>query len=113
MFEFLTDTNKISVFFLIVMRISGIMFTAPIFSSEAVSARIKLFFSVLLGFLVFPFVPLVDLAKVNTLLLIIIICKELLIGIATGLIGEVFICGGTVWRANYRHTDGVWYCQCA
>jgi len=93
MFEFLTDTNKISVFFLIVMRISGIMFTAPIFSSEAVSARIKLFFQCSLDFLFSLFVPLVDFSKSKYFAPNYIICKELLIGIATGLIGRFLFVG--------------------
>jgi len=93
MFEFLYDTNKIVVFFLTVIRISGIIFTAPVFGSEIISARIKLFLSILLGILIFPFVTLVDLSKANNLLIILIIIKELLIGIATGLIARFIFVG--------------------
>jgi flagellar biosynthetic protein FliR len=93
MFEFLYDTNKIVVFFLTVIRISGIIFTAPVFGSEIISARIKLFLSILLGILIFPFVTVVDLSKANNLLIILIIIKELLIGIATGLIARFIFVG--------------------
>ena len=93
MFEFLYDTNKIVVFFLTVIRISGIIFTAPVFGSEIISARIKLFLSILLSILIFPFVTVVDLSKANNLLIILIIIKELLIGIATGLIARFIFVG--------------------
>ncbi len=93
MFEFLYDTNRIVVFFLTVIRISGIIFTAPVFGSEIISARIKLFLSILMAILIFPFVPLVDLTKANNLLIILIIIKELLIGIATGLIARFLFVG--------------------
>ncbi|ADR18671.1 flagellar biosynthetic protein FliR [Calditerrivibrio nitroreducens] len=93
MFEFLFDTNKIVLFFLTVVRISGILFTAPVFGSEIISARIKLFLSILIGILIFPFITAIDLSKANNLLMILIIIKELLIGIATGLIGRFLFVG--------------------
>ncbi|MCX8084023.1 MAG: flagellar biosynthetic protein FliR [Calditerrivibrio sp.] len=93
MFEMFFDINRIAMFFLTVIRISGIIFTAPVFGSEIVSARIKLFLSILLGLLIFPSITLIDLSKANNLLLILIIIKELMIGIATGLIARFIFVG--------------------
>lgn len=70
-----------------------VSFTAPVFGSEIVSARIKLFLSILIGILIFPFITAIDLSKANNLLMILIIIKELLIGIATGLIGRFLFVG--------------------
>lgn len=93
MYEFFSDTNRLSIFFLVVIRISGILFTSPIFGSEIVSSRIKIFLSILLGILIFPFVPIKDISKVNSLLLILIIFKELLVGISTGIISRFLFVG--------------------
>ncbi|MEF3255090.1 MAG: flagellar biosynthetic protein FliR [Deferribacterales bacterium] len=93
LFEFFYDTNRIVLFFLVVVRISGIIFTSPVLGSEVISARVKLFLSILLGILLYPFVPIINLVDLNVVLLIIIIVKELLIGIATGLIARFLFVG--------------------
>jgi len=93
MFDFLNQTNSFVFYFLIFIRISGIIFTAPFFGSTIIDNRVKIFFSLILAILVYHLVPVVNFTNINTVLLLLIIIKELLIGIMIGMIGRFLFVG--------------------
>lgn len=88
------DTNLFMVFFLTFIRISGIIHTAPIFSSRAVNIRLRIFLSIFIAIGIFPSIPQISIENINMLLLFIIILKELMIGMAIGLLGKFLFVGG-------------------
>lgn len=90
MLNFLQDSNLLLVFSLVFLRVTGLMFTAPFFGSSAIDPRLKVFLSVIVALAIFNAhedfnITLVD---INTALLVLIMLKELLIGVATGLLGQ-------------------------
>jgi len=93
MFDFLNYTDTFVLYFLVFVRISGIIFTAPFFGSAIIDVRLKIFFSLILAVVVFYTVPKISFENVNTILLMLIIVKELLIGIMTGFLGRLLFVG--------------------
>lgn len=93
MFDFLNYTDTFVLYFLVFVRISGIIFTAPFFGSAIIDVRLKIFFSFILAVVVFYTVPRISFENINTILLMLIIVKELLIGIMTGFLGRLLFIG--------------------
>lgn len=93
MFDFLNYTDTFVLYFLVFVRISGIIFTAPFFGSAIIDVRLKIFFSFILAVVVFYTVPKISFENINTILLMLIIVKELLIGIMTGFLGRLLFIG--------------------
>lgn len=78
-------------FLLILLRISGIFFITPIFSSEAINKKTKLGFSLFITILIYNLVPKVSGLTINSFTLTGMVIKELLIGAIIGyLIAIVF-----------------------
>jgi len=70
---------------LIAMRVSGIIFTAPIFNMRAIPNRAKLLLTLLITYVLFFMVPNVDAALNNNLIMLAVAgLKEMLIGIIIG-----------------------------
>ncbi|MGA1847030.1 flagellar biosynthetic protein FliR [Deferribacter abyssi] len=92
-FESLLNIDYLITFFLIVIRISGILFTAPVFGSGVVDLRLRLFFSIVIGLLIFNNVSILSFENVSTVLFILIVFKELLIGLVTGLLARFIFTG--------------------
>ncbi len=90
MFNFLQDSNLLLVFSLVFLRVTGLMFTAPFFGSGVIDPRLKVFLSMIVSLVIFNAHDSfnINLANINTVLLVIIMLKELLIGVATGLLGQ-------------------------
>lgn len=93
MFDFLNYTDTFVLYFLVFVRISGIIFTAPFFGSTLIDVRLKIFFSFILALLIYYMVPKISFENINTLLLVLIVVKELLIGIMTGFLGRLLFVG--------------------
>ncbi|MBZ4644133.1 MAG: flagellar biosynthesis protein FliR [Deferribacteres bacterium] len=93
MFEFLNSTNTFIFYFLIFIRVSGIIFTAPFFGSTIIDSRLKIFLSLIMSILIFYLVPKINFDNITTLLLILVILKELLIGIMIGILGRFLFVG--------------------
>lgn len=89
----LLNTDYLLTFFLIVIRVSGILFTAPVFGSGVVDVRLRLFFSIIVSILIINNVAILSFQNVSTLLLILLVIKELLIGIATGVLARFIFAG--------------------
>ncbi|MDY6820645.1 MAG: flagellar biosynthetic protein FliR [Deferribacterota bacterium] len=93
MFSLPLSINGFLNYLFITARVSGILFTAPVYGSFSVDPRLRLFFSFILGYILYSLIPDVTLEYIDTLLLFIIIIKELLIGIALGLLGQFIFAG--------------------
>lgn len=82
--------------FLIFVRVSTILMTAPFFGSQMFPRRVKLFFAVIVTILLYPVIPLQDAAipvDATMIQVIIAIFKEVSIGLAMGLVGQIIFSG--------------------
>ena len=93
MFEFLNNTDLLVWYFLIVMRVAGIIFAAPFFGSTMIDERLKMLFSFILAIFVAGIIKPVSFSNVGTVMLILIVIKEILIGIAIGFFGRILFAG--------------------
>lgn len=83
-------------FFLIFVRVSTILLFAPFFNSQVFYNQIKVFFAIVVTFVVMPNVP-VNMDNIPTdagfIELLILTFKEMLIGFSMGLIGQIVLGG--------------------
>jgi flagellar biosynthetic protein FliR len=94
MFDALFDESLLLTYFFVVIRMGGIMFTVPVFGSTMVKPQLRMAFAILLGAVLYPFVPPVPLTyQYDALYLIILILRELLIGIAIGTLTSTLFTG--------------------
>jgi len=82
--------------FLIFVRVSSMLLTAPYFSSAAFPAQIKVFFALVTSVLLYPVVPaqnvMID-TDSGTVFLATAIIVEILVGVALGLVGQIIFAG--------------------
>lgn len=83
-FEALLEPARLITFFFTFIRMSAILFTAPIFSSAVLTNMIRIMIAIILAFIITPTIPELAVADPNVLWLIIAIAKEILIGIVIG-----------------------------
>jgi flagellar biosynthetic protein FliR len=69
------------------------MFSAPMYSSNMIPGNIKVIASAVIALMVFPVVKPVALADADTLLLIFIIVKEVMLGLCTGMMAYLMFVG--------------------
>jgi len=93
MYEFLFQTDKLMTFILVAIRISAIINTAPVFGSNMIKPQIKIMLSLLTAVLLFPSVPVLSLENLDITLLALLVIKEILIGIATGILALFLFIG--------------------
>lgn len=93
MFEFLFQPDTLLTFIMVFFRISGIIFSAPMFSSQLIPNNVKIAVSLVLAVVVAPTVQSIGLSNINPLLLILLIAKEILLGIATGMMAQLLFVG--------------------
>lgn len=89
--------------FLIFVRVSTILMTAPFFGSGMIPKRIKLFFAVLVTVLLYPVIPLQGATipvTANSFEVLIAIFKEISVGLAMGLVGQL-IFGGVQFGGQF------------
>ncbi|SMO59122.1 flagellar biosynthetic protein FliR [Fodinibius sediminis] len=82
--------------FLIFVRVSALVGSAPFFSNGSIPVRVKIFFAIVLTVMLYPIVPIQGAGvpvDVSTLELVILIIKELLVGTAMGLVGQIIFAG--------------------
>lgn len=85
---------EIKAFILILFRVSGILFAAPIFGSNLILSRTKLGFSLFLSIILFSMTPYQAQNLPNNLILyVIIIFKEIFLGILFGYISFLIFIG--------------------
>jgi len=82
--------------FLIFIRVSSMMLTAPFFSSAAFPAQVKVFFALITSILLYPVVPAQNVmieTDSGALFLLTAIIIEILVGAALGLVGQIIFAG--------------------
>lgn len=82
--------------FLIFVRVSSMIMTAPFFSSAAFPAQVKIFFALITSILLFPVIPAENVlipTDSGILSLGIAIVIEVLVGVALGLVGQLVFAG--------------------
>ncbi|MDZ7772894.1 MAG: flagellar biosynthetic protein FliR [Balneolaceae bacterium] len=82
--------------FLIFVRVAGVVGTAPFFSNGSIPMRVKLFFAMALTVMLYPVVPVQSTGipvDATTIEVVVLIVKELLVGAAMGLAGQLIFAG--------------------
>ncbi len=82
--------------FLIFVRVSSMMMTAPFFSTTVFPVRVKIFFALITSFLLYPVIPAANVmpdADTAVIELLMIIVQEILTGVALGLVGQLVFAG--------------------
>lgn len=82
--------------FLIFVRVSSMIMTAPFFSSAAFPAQVKIFFAIITSILLYPVIPaqnvFIDTSS-GALFIATVIILEVLVGVALGLVGQLIFAG--------------------
>jgi flagellar biosynthesis protein FliR len=82
--------------FLIFVRVSSMVMTAPFFNSASFPGMVKIFFSLITSILLFPAIPAENVmipTDSGALFLVTTIVIEILVGVALGLIGQLIFAG--------------------
>ncbi len=82
--------------FLIFVRVSSLMLSAPFFSSAAFPGQVKIFFALITSILLYPVIPAQNIAidtESGTLFILTAILTEVLVGVALGMVGQIVFAG--------------------
>jgi len=82
------DASQMLAFILVLVRVIGIISTAPVFGSSVTPPQIKIVLSLTLALILYPFIPSLNSTKIITSDYFLLISSELLIGLIMGLIGR-------------------------
>jgi flagellar biosynthetic protein FliR len=93
MFEFLYYTDSLSSFMLVVFRVAAILMSAPFFGSNIIRPHIRFVFSVLIAFIIFPGVTAIPFENFSLGILMVLIFKEVLIGVCIGVLSHFLFIG--------------------
>jgi len=93
MFEFLYYTDTFTSFILAATRVASILFSAPFFGSNVIKPQIKFILSILVAFLIFPTIKTMPFGDLPTGVLIVLMFKEILIGVCIGILSHFLFIG--------------------
>lgn len=82
--------------FLIFVRVSSMIMTAPFFSTAAFPAQIKVFFAIVTSILLYPVIPAQNVmieTSSGILFIGLAVIMEVLVGVALGLVGQLIFAG--------------------
>ncbi|MBC8257576.1 MAG: flagellar biosynthetic protein FliR [SAR324 cluster bacterium] len=82
------DASQLLAFILVLVRVSGIIATAPVFGSSNTPAQIKVVLSLMLALILYPFIPSITVFPDRPDHYVVLIASEMLIGVVLGLIGR-------------------------
>lgn len=88
----LLKTEYILTAFLIFVRVGAMIGTAPFFSNGSIPVRVKVFLSMVLAVMLFPVIPVQNVMipfDAGMLEIVVAVLKELLVGVALGLTGQI------------------------
>ena len=93
--DVLFSTSNIILFMAIITRISGLLSSAPLFSTYPIPVQVKIWLSAMVAFILFPIVQMNTQFAVPTTVpaLTIILFKEFLIGFAIGYCAKILFIG--------------------
>lgn len=83
-FEALFEPTRLLTYFFIVLRMGGIFFTAPVFSSSALNAAVRMMLTLIVSLVLMPAITPLQVTDPNVLWLVISAAKEILIGVTIG-----------------------------
>ncbi len=83
MFEF--PFNKVEIFILVFLRITGFVYASPIFSHSNINNYLKAAFSFVFALVIFQFVPLFELPNTSLVFYLLICSIEVVVGLIIGL----------------------------
>lgn len=93
MFELLNNTPLFITYFLMVVRIAAILFTAPVFGSMTIKANVRMAMSLIIGLVCLHSVPVVKAVDPGVVSIIAMVGKEILLGICMGLMSHYLFTG--------------------
>jgi flagellar biosynthetic protein FliR len=93
MFEFLYQTDLLLSFVLVFFRVTGIIFSAPMFSSQLIPSNVRILVALVLSIVVYSTIEPIGLTNASPLLLILLILKEVLLGVVTGMMAQLLFTG--------------------
>ena len=82
------DASQLLAFILVLVRVSGIILTAPVFGSSSTPPQIKVVLSFMLALILYPFIPQITVFPDRPDHYILLIASEMLIGAVLGFIGR-------------------------
>jgi len=82
------DASQLLAFILVLVRVSGIISTAPVFGSSNIPPQIKVVLSLMLALILYPFIPLITVYPDRPDHYIMLIASEMLIGMVLGIIAR-------------------------
>ena len=82
------DASQLLAFILVLVRVSGIILTAPVFGSSSTPPQIKVVLSFMLALILYPFIPQITVFPDRPDHYILLIASEMLIGAVLGIIGR-------------------------
>ena len=82
------DASQLLAFILVLVRVSGIIATAPVFGSSNIPPQIKVVLSLMLALILYPFIPLITVYPDRPDHYIMLIASEMLIGLVLGIISR-------------------------
>ena len=83
------DASQLLAFLLVLIRIGGIVITAPIFGSSNIPAQIKIVIILIFSLVLHPFLPDPEVLPNQTHHFLLLVASELLIGLVLGMIGKL------------------------
>ncbi len=83
------NTSQLLGFILVLVRVSGIVSTAPIFGDSNVPNQIKVAISLAFALILHPFVPPITVSLNNVSHYLLLVAGELLIGLVLGMVGQI------------------------
>lgn len=93
MFELLDNTRLFITFFLMVVRIAAVLFTAPVFGSTTIKANVRIALSMVIGLVCLHSVPPIAVDDPDTITIIVMIAKEILLGACMGMLSHYLFTG--------------------
>ena len=82
------DASQLLAFILVLVRVTGIISTAPVFGSSNIPPQIKVVLSLMLALILYPFIPLITVYPDRPDHYIMLIASEMLIGLVLGIIAR-------------------------
>ena len=85
------DAAQLLVFILVLVRVSGIIATAPVLGSNSIPMQVRVVLALVLALILQPFTPALIVHPDQPSEYLLLIAGELLIGLVLGMVGKSFL----------------------
>jgi flagellar biosynthetic protein FliR len=82
------DASQLLAFILVLIRVGGIVSTAPIFGSSNIPAQIKIVVIIIFSLIIQPFTPTLGIQPTQLHEFVLLVFSELMIGVTLGMVGK-------------------------